>query len=305
MGTIINMEDIEIMIIAMIVGGLAGLIRTYQTHGLKLIAPTVSLRDHILKIRLGWLASVLIGSILSIASFTGIYFFFPTQPPDSLIEVVIWAAIIGWGSLEIVNRWAGGKIGDIDIKEFDLGTEINADKLDMAQQIMKGVKCVERIHIKDDFRAGTAQIFVVPKPSCAKTPEEAELVRQDVERIVARIKKIGLYVTVELPHEKIINMSCKVILLDVADKEYSWYVNEVMQRAVQYINSLAPGRWLLKNKLMNVLYIDRFVQDIRELITDPPIEDGLYVKLDANEVARAGEITVIYEVIGSSSNGVY
>lgn len=298
------MNDIEILIIAVFFGGFAGLIRTYQTHGLKLVAPTFAFRDRTLKIRFGWMASVLIGSILPALSFSGIYFMFPEQSPSGFIEVVLWSAIIGWGSLDVVNRWAGGKIGDVDTKVFDFSTEINAEKLDLITAIMKSVKCVERIHIRDDFRGGTAQIFVVPKPSCAKTPEDAENVRQEVERIVARIKPIGLLISVELPREKIIDVSCKVILLDVADHEYVWYVGEVIRLAIKHINSLAPGRWLLKNKLMNVLYVDRFVQDIRDLATNPPIEDGLHVKIGMDEVARAGEITVTYEVIGSS-NGIY
>jgi hypothetical protein len=302
---VIPMNDLEILIIALFFGGIAGLIRTYQMHGLKLVAPTITIRDRTLKIRFGWLASVLIGSILASFSFSGIYLFFTQAPPTGTpVEVILWSVIIGWGSLDVVNKWIGGRFGDIDSKEFDFSTEINVDKMDMAQQIMKSVKGVERIHIRDDFRGGTAQIFVVPKPSCAKTPEDAEKIRQNVERIVARIKMIGLLVSVELPHEKIIDVSCKVMVLDVADHDYSWYADAVKELATKYINSLAPGRWVLKNKLMHVLYVDRFVQDIRELETNPPIEDGLHIKIGPDEVARAGEIKVVYDVIGSS-NGVY
>lgn len=298
------MNDLEIIIIAIVVGGLAGLLRTYQTHGLKLVAPTFTIRDRTIKVRLGWLASVLIGSILPVLSFSGIYMVFPEQPPTGFTDVVIWSAVIGWGSLEVVNRWAGGRLGDIDSKEFDFSTEINVDKMDMITQIMKSVKGVERIHVRDDFRGGTAKILVVPNPNCAKTPEGAERIRQEVERIVARIKRIGLLVSVELPRERIINVSCKVIVLDVADHEYNWYVGEVIRLAIQHINSLAPGRWLLKNKLMSVLYVDRFVQDIRDLNTHPPIEAGLHIKIGPDEVARAGDITVTHEVL-ASSNGIY
>lgn len=295
------MNDLEIIIISIIFGGIAGLIRTYQTHGLKLIAPTITIKDRSIKLRLGWLASVLTGAILPVLSFTGVYLFFPQEPPSGFIQVILWSAIIGWGSLDVINNWAGGKLGDLDSHEFDLSTEINVDKFDMIQQIMKSVKCVERIHIRDDFRGGTAQIFVVPKPSCAKTPEDAEKVRQDVERIVARVKRMGLMTSVELPREKIIDVSCKVIVLDVADHEYDWYVEEVKKLAIQHINSLAPGRWVVKRKFINSLFVDRFVQDVRELQTIPPIEDGLHIKVGQDEVARAGKITVTYEILGSSN----
>jgi hypothetical protein len=295
------MNDLEIIITSLIFGGIAGLIRTYQTHGLKLISPTITIRDHAIKIRFGWLASLFTGALFPALSFMGIYLFFPQEPPSGFIQVILWSAIIGWGSSDVLNRWAGGRLGDLDSHEFDLSTEINVDKLDMIQHIMKSVRCVERIHIRDDFRGGTAQIFVVPKPSCAKTPEDAEKVRQDVERIVARVKRMGLMTSVELPREKIIDVSCKVIVLDVADHEYDWYVDEVKKLAIQYINSLAPGRWVLKNKLMNVLYVDRFVQDIRELKTTPVIEEGTHIRVGQDEVARAGEITVTYEVLGSSN----
>lgn len=298
------MNDLTIIAISLIVGGIAGLVRTLQTHGLKLIVPTITFRDKNIKIRLGWIASVVIGAMLSAASMTGAYAFFPEQPPTGTLEVMLWSAIIGFGSLDIVNKWVGGRLGDIDTREFDISTEINAPKFDMITQIIRHVRCVERIHIRDDFRGGTAQIFVVPKPSCVKQPEDAEKIRQEVERIVARIKPIALMVSVELPREKIINLTCKVIVIDGADHEYDYYVEAVEDLARDYIDSLAPGRWVLKNKLMNALYVDRFVQDIRELKTEPMFEGGLQIRIGPDEVARAGTITVTYEIL-SASNGIY
>ena len=108
---------------------------------------------------------------------------------------------------------------------------------------------------------------------------------------------------VELPTEQIIDIALTVLVLDVADHDYEWYQSEIESILRGYIDNLPPGKWIHKNKIIKKAMFDRFVQDARNLITLPPIEEGLYIKIGNTEVARAGSIVINIEVISTSTNG--
>jgi len=284
------------MFMALLFGALAGTIRTYATHGLKLIMPVVTIREHSFKIRLGWIASALLGAVMAWAAVAGLYWL--EMEIDSIVDVILVSVSMGASSLEIVNRWYGGRLPDIDIHEYDLrAAEPNLQKFELIQGLMRTVKCIERVQIRDDFKGGIAQVFVVPKLDC-----DPQTVRQDAERYIAKYGPIGVMMYVELPSERYVGIELTALILDVAEHDYDWYKSEIETVLRNYIDSLPPGKWVHKNKIIQKAMLDRFVQDARHLITVPPIEDGLYIKIGQTEVARAAGIIIRVEVISTSTN---
>lgn len=283
--------------IALFFGALAGTVRTYMTHDLRLIVPTVTIRNRSFKIRLGWLASALLGAIMAWATVTGLYY--TGMQATTPVEVILVSIFMGYTSLKIVNRWYGGRLPDIDIHEYDLrAAEPNLQKFELIQGLMKTVKCIERVQIRDDFKGGTAQVFVVPKSGC-----DPQTVKQDAERYIAKYGPIGVMMYVELPMERLVGIELTALILDVAEHDYDWYKSEIEMVLRNYIDSLPPGKWVHKNKIIKKAMLDRFVQDARNLVTVPAIEEGLYIKIGTTEVARAAGIIIRVEVISTTTNG--
>ena len=291
------MDEIFYVLAALFFGALAGTARTYATHGLKLIIPTFAIRERSFKVRLGWLASALLGAVMAWAAVTGLYWV--ELEIKGIVDVILVSVFMGASSLEIVNRWYGGRLPDIDIHEYDLkAAEPNLQKFELIQGLMKSVKCIERVQIRDDFKGGVAQVFVVPK---AGTDPQAA--KQKAERYIAKHGPIGVMMYVELPTELLVGIALTVLILDVAYRDYDWYQTEIESILRGYIDSLPPGKWVHKNKIIKKAMLDRFVQDARNLATVPPIEEGLYIKIGNTEVARAAGIVINIEVISTSTNG--
>jgi len=291
------MDEIFYALMALFFGALAGTARTYATHGLKLITPTFTIRERSFKVRLGWLASALLGAVMAWAAVTGLYWV--ELEIKGIVDVILVSVFMGTSSLEIVNRWYGGRLPDIDIHEYDLkAAEPNLQKFELIQGLMKAVKCIERVQIRDDFKGGVAQIFVVPKSGC-----DPQATKQEAERYIAKYGPIGIMMYVELPTELLVGIELTALILDVADHDCDWYKSEIETVLRDYIDGLPPGKWVHKNKIIQKAMLDRFVQDARHLITVPPIEEGLYIKIGNTEVARAAGIIIRIEVISTSTNG--
>ena len=291
------MNEIFYVLAALFFGALAGTARTYATHGLKLIIPTFTIRERSFKVRLGWLASALLGAVMAWAAVTGLYWV--ELEIKGIVDVILVSVFMGASSLEIVNRWYGGRLPDIDIHEYDLkAAEPNLQKFELIQGLMKAVKCIERVQIRDDFKGGVAQIFVVPKSGC-----DPQATKQEAERYIAKYGPIGIMMYVELPTELLVGIELTALILDVADHDCDWYKSEIETVLRDYIDGLPPGKWVHKNKIIQKAMLDRFVQDARHLITVPPIEEGLYIKIGNTEVARAAGIIIRIEVISTSTNG--
>lgn len=291
------MNEIFYVLAALFFGALAGTARTYATHGLKLIIPTFTIRERSFKVRLGWIASALLGAVMAWAAVTGLYWV--ELEIKGIVDVILVSVFMGASSLEIVNRWYGGRLPDIDIHEYDLkAAEPNLQKFELIQGLMKAVKCIERVQIRDDFKGGVAQIFVVPKSGC-----DPQATKQEAERYIAKYGPIGIMMYVELPTELLVGIELTALILDVADHDCDWYKSEIETVLRDYIDGLPPGKWVHKNKIIQKAMLDRFVQDARHLITVPPIEEGLYIKIGNTEVARAAGIIIRIEVISTSTNG--
>ena len=291
------MNEIFYVLAALFFGALAGTARTYATHGLKLIIPTFTIRERSFKVRLGWIASALLGAVMAWAAVTGLYWV--ELEIKGIVDVILVSVFMGASSLEIVNRWYGGRLPDIDIHEYDLkAAEPNLQKFELIQGLMKAVRCIERVQIRDDFKGGVAQIFVVPKSGC-----DPQATKQEAERYIAKYGPIGIMMYVELPTELLVGIELTALILDVADHDCDWYKSEIETVLRDYIDGLPPGKWVHKNKIIQKAMLDRFVQDARHLITVPPIEEGLYIKIGNTEVARAAGIIINIEVISTSTNG--
>lgn len=286
------LDELQITMLSLIVGAFFGVLRTWQTHGLRLIQPTFTVRDRTIRVKLGWIASVLLGAGISWASVSGYLVFFYETIPDTPTGVIMVSMMAGYGSLDLLNRLTGKEIVDIDAHEFAMAYgEVNLQKALMIGTMLKDVECVERIQIRDGEYGGVVNVFVVPKPG-----HDTEECRKIVENYMAKHRPVGVQFYVVSAHEVNIDIDLNVILLTVEDDNSSdWYKKEIADRITTYINSLMPGEWIRKNKMITrAIQGFTYVTDIPDdrVISDPPFEENSYIKIDRNYVARAGKIAV-------------
>lgn len=285
-------DELQITIVSLVIGAFFGVLRTWQTHGLRLIQPTFTVRDRIIRVKLGWIASVLLGAMISWASVSGYLMFFSELIPYTLADVILVSMMAGYGSLDLLNRLTGKEIVDLDAHEFAMAySEVNLQKALMIGTMLKDVECVERIQIRDGEYGGVVNVFVVPKPG-----HDTEECRKIVENYMAKHRPVGVQFYVVSAHEVEINIDLNVILLTVEDDNSSdWYEKEIAGRITTYINSLMPGEWIRKNKMITrAIQGFTYVTDIPDdrVISTPPFEENSYIKIDRNYVARAGKIAV-------------
>lgn len=286
------MNELQITILSLIVGAFFGVLRTWQTHGLRLIQPAFTVRDRTIRVKLGWIASVLLGAGISWASVYGYLLFFYETMPDTWADVILVSMMAGYGSLDLLNRLTGKDIVDLDAHEFAIAYgEVNLQKALMIGTMLKNVECVERIQIRDGEYGGVVNVFVVPKPGF-----DTEECRKIVENYMAKHRPVGVQFYVVAAHEVKINIDLKVTLLVVDDDNPAdWYKEEITDRIITYINSLMPGEWIRKNKMITrAIQGFTYVTDIPDdsVISDPSFEENSFIKIDRNYVARAMKITV-------------
>jgi len=286
--------DIVSIAVALGIGALAGTVRTYLTHGLKLIAPTFSIKDRVINLRLGWLASALIGGILAAAAVGG--FYWVGQLPQTFADIAIVAFTTGYASLEIINRWVGGKMPDIDSFVSNLALEeINIEKAALIADALKSLRCIERMQIRDQEVAGVVQVIVVPKANIDLTPEEC---KREVESFFERHRQLGVQFYVSLPEIVLVDIKLKAVLVDMPDINPVEYKEKIRCALTKYIDSLQPGEWVKKQPLISEAIVDRFVKDVpgNHFITMPPIENGTHIPIDSFSVARAADIDITVEI---------
>ncbi len=297
------MNEYMTIIMALGIGAIAGTIRTYLTHGLKLVAPTFSFKDRIINLRLGWVASALLGGIMAIAAVTGFYWVFPEQPPDTIYNMALVAFSTGYASLEIVNKWVGGKLPDIDTYDSSIALEeINIEKAAIIADALSSLKCIERMQIRDQDVAGVVQVIIVPKPTSGISDLEC---KKQVEAFFGRHRQLGVQIYVTLPEIVMVDIKLKVILVDMPDIDTNEYMEKIECALTKYVNSLQPGQWVKKSQLVSRSIIDRFVNDIpgEYLETNPPIENGSDIPIDSFSVARAADIDITVEVTSPVGGG--
>lgn len=294
------MDSFTLALIAAIIGALAGIVRTWQSHGLKLIAPMVTIKGYSIKIRLGWMASALLGAFFAWSTIVGLWTYLPTdQIPDTIYEVTLVSASIGYSSLYILNARLGKELPDIDAYEFGLNvSEININKAALMLQILNTFKCVERIQIIDNKYAGVGEIYIVVKPDC-----DREATKQEIEKYIAQYRPAFVQITVKLPDEVLIDISLKAIVLDISELDPEYYRTEIIKRITEYINSLQPGHWVKKSKIISNSIIDKYVKDVpgNQIIASPEFADGIEIRLDPFQVARAGTINVEIQTVSPLS----
>ena len=295
------MDAFVIALLAALLGAISGTVRTFQTHGLKLIAPTFSFGDRIIKVRLGWMASAFLGALMAWAAMVGLWAFFPEQPPDTFIEVATASIFIGYSSLYLLNARLGKELPDIDAYEFGLDvSEININNAAMMLQIIQTYKCVERVQILDTKYAGVGEVYIVVKPEC----EDKEAVRLDVEKFIAQYRPAFIQITVKLPDEVIIDVNLKATILDLTELDPDHYKVEIEKRVRCYIDSLQPGHWVKKSQIISKSIIDKYVKDVpgNQITASPVFDDGIEIRILPTQVARAGTITVEIQTV-SPLNG--
>ena len=292
------MNELQITILSLIVGAFFGVLRTWQTHGLRLIQPTFTVRDRTIRVKLGWIASVLLGAGISWASVFGYLWFFYEMIPNTWADVILVSMMAGYGSLDLLNRLTGKEIVDLDAHEFAVAYgEVNLQKALMIGTMLKNVECVERIQIRDGEYGGVVNVFVVPRPG-----HDTEECRKIVENYMARHRPVGVQFYVVSAHEVNIDIELKVTLLVVDDDNPpNWYKEEIAGRIITYINKLMPGEWVRKNKMITrAIQGFTYVTDIPDdsVLSYPSFEENSYIKIDRNYVARAG--TIIVKIIETS-----
>ena len=285
-------DELQITIASLVIGAFFGVLRTWQTHGLRLIQPTFTVRDRTIRVKLGWIASVLLGAVISWASVSGYLVFFSEMIPYTLADVILISMMAGYGSLDLLNRLTGKDIVDLDAHEFAVAYgEVNLQKALMIGTMLKNVECVERIQIRDGEYGGVVNVFVVPKPG-----HDTEECRRIVENYMAKHRPVGVQFYVVSAYEVNIDIDLKVTLLVVEDDNSSdWYEKEIADRIIKYINSLMPGEWVRKNKMITrAIQGFTYVTDIPDdrVISDPAFEENSFIKIGRNYVARAGNVTV-------------
>jgi len=291
-------DELQITIVSLVIGAFFGVLRTWQTHGLRLIQPTFSVRDRTIRVKLGWIASVLLGAVISWASVYGYLWFFYETMPDTLADVILVSMMAGYGSLDLLNRLTGKDIVDLDAHEFAVAYgEVNLQKALMIGTMLKNVECVERIQIRDGEYGGVVNVFVVPKPG-----HDTEECRRIVENYMAKHRPVGVQFYVLSAHEVNIDIELKVTLLVTNDDNSpDWYKKEIADRIITYINSLMPGEWVRKNKMISrAIQGFTYVTDIPDdsVLSNPLFEENSYIKIDRNYVARAG--TIIVKIVETS-----
>ena len=292
------LDELHITMLSLIVGAFFGVLRTWQTHGLRLIQPTFTVRNRTIRVKLGWIASSLLGAVISWASVFGYLWFFYEIIPNTWADVILVSMMAGYGSLDLLNRLTGKEIVDLDAHEFAVAYgEVNLQKALMIGTMLKNVECVERIQIRDGEYGGVVNVFVVPRPG-----HDTEECRKIVENYMAKHRPVGVQFYVVAAHETKIDVCLKVTLLTVDDDNpSSWYKDEITDRITKYINSLMPGEWVRKNKMVTrAIQGFTYVTDIPDdrLISDPPFEENSFIKIGRNYVARAGKIKV--EIVETS-----
>lgn len=288
--------NLQNIIIAAIAGGVAGTVRTWMTHGLKLVQPKVTVRDHEFSIKLGFIASALLGAILAVLAVEGIVLFAPLGTPQNIYDVILLAAGTGFSSLSIINHWYKEDLPDIDTESFTLEfKEINEQKAMFIKRIMKDLDCVERIQIRDGKYAGVVEVIIVPKPEL-----DREQCKQSVEKFVKKYRPIGTQVYVKLPEEVNIDVELTALVLDVDDdRTPNDYETEIEDRIRNYIDSLLPGERVQKSHIVSRAIAGfRFVKDVPgdSIITNPPLENNA-IMINEFQVARSGDIQVNIETV--------
>lgn len=230
------------------------------------------------------------------AAMVGLWTFFPEQPPDTFIEVATASVFIGYSSLYILNERLGKELPDIDAYEFGLNvSEINLSKATLMLQLLNTFKCVERIQIIDNKYAGVGEIYIVVKPGCP----DKEAVRFEVEKFMAQHRPAFVQITVKLPDEVTIDVSLKAVILDISELDPEHYRSEIEERVRCYIDSLQPGHWVKKSHIISKSIIDKYVKDVpgNQITSSPIFEDGIEIRLEPIQVARAGTIAIEIQTV--------
>lgn len=280
------MNETLLFIIAMMVGTIAGCARTYFAHGMKLIQPEFTIRGRSIKFKLGWLASAVLALAFTFIALTSVPEIIPDFSPESTYETLLLAMGTGWLSLEAFNRWAGRKFGDLDTREFDFEFEVNLQKQNIVRELLKNVKGLERVLIRDEMVGGMIEVLIVPKPGT-----DATLLKLLVEKFFAKYRRLGTLVQVKLPEMVRINVELTAVVLDSSPIANSEYVSKIGLAIREYIDGLSPGVWVNKMQIVKLALMDRFVTDVVGLKTYPSIA-GDRISISEFQVAKAGAINV-------------
>lgn len=280
----------------LIFGAIGGLFRTYVSHGSKFILPSVNI--HKKTIRLGFVASMMIGAAVAYMVHIGVVVLFPTEIPASVWTSSMVGFVSGFSSLTILEKVIGIKIRDPDTAVIPTFAplENNYMKMAMYDTIAKEVPEVERIVITDGETAGVMKVIVVPRKNA-----DGQRVRNVVENIINRMKCPGVQAYIYLPNEKVIDINLTVEVMDGTNIEETKRENtEKIRRVItNYINSLRPGSPVRKSQIIaEVVKLSPLIRDVRgdRIIGTPPFISGS-IPIGKFEVARAGEIDVEVIVI--------
>jgi len=300
-----------ILLTTVIMGAILGTVRTLMMHNLKLITPSFSFKDQVITVRLGFIASALLGAIIAFIAVTGIYAVEPSIPaPQNIYEAALFGGAIGFISLDIANRIAtrfgleGSMPKDIDQYEFTLAfNEINFTKVLLVKMMLDSIRCLERVNIIDDKYGGMVEVICVPKPEC-----DAADTKKEINKFIAQYRPVGVMFNVRLPDEILIDINLTAIVLDYTEKPKGWYEDQIAINITKYINSLMPGQWIRKASIITeAMSVDRqFIKNIpmSKFKTIPEIAPGeTDIVIGQFEVARANNVDI--EVIFTPpGNGV-
>lgn len=303
------MTDVITMIIILIAGAIGGLIRTITEHNGVLIFPSVNIKGR--RFRLGFIASLLLGSVAAFFVDFGVITILPTQDIDNIWTAMLVGLSAGFLSLHILNKILGLKIDDPDVCEFGSTTAIlepNVVKREMYEAIYQSVSGVERLLISDEQVAGVMKVIVVPKVGADATD-----IKISVESVINKIRHPGIQVYVYTPDEVPIDIELEVVIKNGEhnrQKIVPLLQSRISTEIGNYINSLQPGESVLHSQIVHlVIKLDRKIDEIiikdapgDKIISTPPFHRGR-IPIGSFQVARfnSADVKVVFKTLDSLS----
>jgi len=289
------MLDINVIVL-IIAGAIGGFISTIKRHNGMLIYPSISIKNRTL--RLGFPASIIIGSLFALITELVIVTALPDFLPDNIYNAFLLGLVAGGTSLysvnEILDKYVGIKISDPDAMTIGAVLAPKNEKNIYKQRMyaaLDDVDGVERVNITDAQTAGVIRVVVVAKAGC-----DSLKVKSAVESIVNIYKCPGIQAYIHLPEEIEINMAFTIEVLDGRDPETTkqQYSSMVSKLLTCYINKLQPGESVRQSQIIGeVVKSDDMLRDLitESLTSTPPFAQGR-INIGEFQVARAGTITV-------------
>jgi hypothetical protein len=293
-------------VVVILAGAIGGFLRTYWFHDAKLVWPLITFRDKRFTMRLGFIASVLIGAVVAAFANIGMVSVAPNLVPDNIYTAALLGLFAGLSSLHILNKLLGMKLEDpdsMDICQPLAPLECNPHKIKIYEAIDTTGYC-QRALIAEAQSSGVLKVLIVPKDNV-----DHKKAKKVIEAAIEKVKYPSIQVYVFLPEKVPINIKMVAEILDIDEpeevlREYEENIEQVIR---DYINSLHPGEPVLKGQIVyRSMKTYHLIRDTpgEKMSAEPPFKRGM-IRIGKYEVAVAGKIDVKIIVRDIGGNNIY